>query len=470
MLILLIGSAQTAEAYDFVYGGIYYKITSSTNMTAEVTYKSKTDNSYSGTITIPEKVTSDGKTYYVTAIGEYAFIGCTGLKKVNFSQRITTISNYAFQGCNGITSFVIPPHITSISNYAFSGCMGMTSVVIEESEETLFLGHNSAKSLFCDCPLVSVFIGRPLDYYTNSNYGYSPFAGVTTLVKAHFGNPVSSIQSYLFKGCRSLKTLVYNSQCRPTSIGDWTFWDCTSLTESDITYPESVISIGEGAFENCNSLLSYTIPNHVKSVGIYAFENCSRLASVVIKPSVTSIGNNAFGGCTSLTSVVIEESEETLFLGHNSTKSLFCDCPLVSVFIGRPLDYYTNSNYGYSPFANNTSLNKARLGKKVTSIPNYLFYGCVYLDEVTACAVTPPSANANCFANYEARLYVPKNSVTAYRNADVWKSFSYITGVDLGDDDEPIVPGWVVGDVDGNGKVNIDDVTALIQLLLTGHL
>jgi hypothetical protein len=392
------------------------------------------------------------------------------LKKVNFSQRITTISNYAFQGCNGITSFVIPPHITSIGNGVFNGCMGMTGLTIEESEESLSLGYNGNNGLFYDCPLVSVFIGRPLSYDTSYSRGYSPFSGVTTLVKAHFGNPVSSIQNYLFKGCKSLKTLVYNSQCRPTSIGNWTFWDCTSLTESDIIYPESVKSIGEGAFENCNSLLSYTIPDHVKSVGAYAFENCSRLASVVIKPSVTSIGNYAFGGCTALTSVVIEESEEGLSLGYNGNNGLFYDCPLVSVFIGRPLSYDTSYSRGYSPFANNTSLVKARLGKRMTSIPNYLFYGCIYLDEVIACATTPPSANANCFANYEARLYVPKNSVTAYRNADVWKSFSYITGVDVGDDDEPVVPGWVVGDVDGNGKVNIDDVTALIQLLLTGHL
>ena len=156
--------------------------------------------------------------------------------------------------------------------------------------------------------------------------------------------------------------------------------------------------------------------------------------------------------------------------GNTPGRGLFYDCPLNSVFIGRPLSYSINMYDGYSPFANNTNLNKARLGKKMTSIPNYLFYGCVYLDEVTACATTPPSANANCFKNYEARLYVPKNSVNAYRSANVWKDFSNITGVDIGDDDEPVVPGWVVGDVDGNGKVNIDDVTALIQLLLTGHL
>ena len=487
LLFLLLGTIQIAAAYDFVYGGIYYNITSSTNMTAAVTYYSKTDNTYSGTITIPEKVTHDGKTYYVTAIGEYAFIGCTGLKKVNYSQRITTISNYAFQGCNGITSFVIPPQITSIGNGVFNGCMGMTGVTIEESEETLSMGcnyHNGnggntpGRGLFYDCPLNSVFVGRPLSYSTNFYDGYSPFANNKTLAKAHFGNPVKSIQSYLFTGCSSLKTLVYNSQCRPTAIENYAFWGCTSLTETDIHYPESVKSIGNYAFQDCSSISSYTIPNHVTTIGAGAFMSCTRLSNVVIKPSVTSIGNATFNGCTAMTGVTIEEGEETLSMGcnyHNGNggntpgRGLFYDCPLNSVFVGRPLSYSTNMYDGYSPFANNTSLNKARLGKKVTSIPNYLFYGCVSLDEVTACAVTPPSANSNCFANYEARLYVPKNSVTAYRNADVWKNFSYITGVDVGDDDEPIVPGWVVGDVDGNGKVNIDDVTELIQILLNRH-
>ena len=474
LLILLTGTALSAAAYDFESGGIYYNITSSTNMTVAVTYKSKTDNTYSGTVSIPEKVTYDGKTYYVTAIGESAFVGCTGLKGVNFtSNKTTSIGNYAFQGCNGMTSFVIPPQITSIGNGVFNGCLGLTGLTIEESEEALSLGYSGSSgiSLFCNVPLTSVFIGRPLSYNTGSGYGYSPFANNKTLVKAHFGNPVKSIPSYIFYGCSSLKTLVYNSQCRPTSISEYAFWNCTALTESDIHYPESVTSIGVGSFGFCTSLQSYTIPNHVTSVGDYAFRDCSRLANVVITPSVRSIGNGAFNNCSAMTGLTIEESEETLSLGYSGSSGigLFCNRPLTSVFIGRPLSYNTGSGYGYSPFANNKTLVKARLGKKLTSIPNYLFYGCTYLDEVTACAVTPPSANANCFANYDAKLYVPKNSVNSYSQANVWKNFSYITGVDLGDDDEPIVPGWVVGDVDGDGRVNIDDVTTLIQYLLTGH-
>ena len=453
LLILLTGTALTSAAYDFVSGGIYYNITSSTNMTVAVTYYSKTNNTYSGTVSIPEKVTYDGKTYYVTAIGESAFVGCTGLKGVNFtSDKTTSIGNYAFQGCNGMTSFVIPPQITSIGNGVFNGCYGMTGLTIEESEETLSLGYSSSNGtnvgLFCNVPLTSVFIGRPLSYSTTS-YGYSPFANNKTLVKAHFGNPVKYFPNYLFYGCTSLSTMVYNSQFKPTSVGSHCFHGCTSLTWSALNLPQTVKTIGESAFDGC-----------------------TKFTSVVIKPNITSISNHAFDNCSEMTGLTIEESEETLSLGYTSSNGtnigLFRNRPLTSVFIGRPLSYSTTS-YGYSPFANNKTLVKARLGKKLSSIPNYLFYGCTYLDEVTSCATTPPTANSNCFANYEARLYVPINSVNSYSQANVWKNFAYITGVDVGDDDEPIVPGWVIGDVDGDGLVNIYDVTALIDYLLYGH-
>jgi len=471
MFVVFMSTALMASAYDFVSGGIYYNITSSTNMTAAVTYYSKTNNTYSGTVTIPEKVTYNGKTYYVTSIGESAFVGCTGLKGVNFaSQRTTSIGNYAFQGCNGITSFVIPPHITSIGNGVFNGCYGMTGLVIEESETTLSLGYNSnlGKGMFYDCPLYSVFIGRPLSYDTRDTFGYSPFALIGSLVKAHFGNPVTRIGSYLFSGCTSLKTLVYNSQCKPTTVGEYAFWGCTSLTESDIILPESVRTFEEGAFKHCTSLLNYTIPNHVTTVGNYAFSYCDRLKTIVITPSVMSIGNFAFNGCVALTGVTIEESETTLSLGYNSNlgKGMFYDCPLYSVFIGRPLSYDTRDAFGYSPFALNPNLIKSRLGKKLSSVPNNLFYGCTYLDEVISCAVTPPTANTNCFTNYDAKLYVPKNSVTAYKNANVWKNFSSITGVEIGDDDDPVIPGSVFGDINGDGIVDVLDVVVLISIVL----
>ncbi|MCI7369070.1 MAG: leucine-rich repeat protein [Firmicutes bacterium] len=91
-----------------------------------------------------------------------------------------------------------------------------------------------------------------------------------------------------------------------TSIGNWAFSWCSSLTS--VTIPESVTSIGMSAFNCCNSLTGVTIPDGVTSIGSYAFNSCSNLSSAIIPDSVTSIGNSAFSGCSSLTSVTIPDS------------------------------------------------------------------------------------------------------------------------------------------------------------------
>ena len=207
----------------------------------------------------------------------------------------------------------------------------------------------------------------------------------------HFGNPVKAIQTYLLYGCKSLKTLEYNSNCAPTSIESYAFSGCTSLTETDIVYPESVETIGDGAFGGCTSLQGYTIPNHVVTVGNAVFKNCEKLAAIVVKPSVKSIGNQVFNGCTSLTGVVFEEGDEVLTLGYGNyqnysndpeAKGLFYDCPLQSVFIGRKLSYNSSSNAGYSPFAQSETLTGVRFGNPVKAVPDYLFYGDKKLDDI----------------------------------------------------------------------------------------
>jgi hypothetical protein len=86
-----------------------------------------------------------------------------------------------------------------------------------------------------------------------------------------------------------------------TSIGDGAFSGCTSLKR--VTIPDSVKSIGDRAFSFCTSLTSVTISNSVTSIGADAFWNCPSLTSVTIPDSVTSIGSGAFSWCTGLTSV-----------------------------------------------------------------------------------------------------------------------------------------------------------------------
>jgi hypothetical protein len=146
------------------------------------------------------------------------------------------------------------------------------------------------------------------------------------------GNSVTSIGSYAFRGCEGLtsvnvsennsayksidgnlyskdgKTLIQYAISKTdtsftipdgvTSIGNFAFEDCTSLTS--VTIPDSVTSIGNFAFYYCTSLTSVTIGNGVTSIGSHAFSDCSSLTSVTIGNGVTSIGNNAFFDCSSL--------------------------------------------------------------------------------------------------------------------------------------------------------------------------
>ena len=91
-----------------------------------------------------------------------------------------------------------------------------------------------------------------------------------------------------------------------TSIGEFAFYYCTSLTS--VTIGNGVTHIGNAAFNECYSLASVTIPNSVTEIGNGAFNLCSDLSSVEIPSSLTVISSALFFGCTSLASITIPES------------------------------------------------------------------------------------------------------------------------------------------------------------------
>ncbi len=109
----------------------------------------------------------------------------------------------------------------------------------------------------------------------------------------------------LIVGCKN--TIIPNSV---TSIGSGAFWGCADLMS--ITIPSSVKSIGWNAFCCCSGLKAVSIPNSVKGIGIGAFSGCSGLTSVTIPNSVNSIGSFAFSDCTGLTSVTIGNGVRTI--------------------------------------------------------------------------------------------------------------------------------------------------------------
>ena len=81
-----------------------------------------------------------------------------------------------------------------------------------------------------------------------------------------------------------------------TSIGDGAFSYCESLEQINI--PDSVTSIGDGAFADCTSLRQINIPDGVTSIGDGAFWGCKSLEQITIPSSVSAIEGNPFVGCT----------------------------------------------------------------------------------------------------------------------------------------------------------------------------
>ena len=86
-------------------------------------------------------------------------------------------------------------------------------------------------------------------------------------------------------------------------IEDGVLHRCNDKTATNVTIPDGVTKIGEGAFLYCTSLESVVIPDSVTQIGVGAFSACTSLSSVVIPNSVTKIGDEAFMECTSLSSV-----------------------------------------------------------------------------------------------------------------------------------------------------------------------
>ena len=141
-------------------------------------------------------------------------------------------------------------------------------------------------------------------YYQVTSIGEYAFYGCSSLTSVKIPEGVTSIGDDAFSGCRSLESITIPEGV--TSIGNNAFDGCRSL--ESITIPEGVTSIGNGAFVGCSSLESITIPEGVTSMGDYAFLNCRSLESVTILEGVTSIGWHAFDGCSSLESVTIPNS------------------------------------------------------------------------------------------------------------------------------------------------------------------
>lgn len=134
-----------------------------------------------------------------------------------------------------------------------------------------------------------------------------------------------------------------------------------------------VVSIGQYAFKNKDSLVSVTIPDSVTYIGSGAFSSRSNLKSVVIGKSVETISDEAFRDCTSLEKIVIPDSVKKI------ESSAFYECKnLTSVDFGNSLEKIENF-----AFDKCSSLTSVIIPDSVTYIGDYAFFNCDSLTDFT---------------------------------------------------------------------------------------
>ena len=224
-------------------------------------------------------------------------------------------------------------------------------------------------------------------------------------------------------------------------------WDSNRKNIKNVIINNGVTSIGNFAFSDCTSLTNITIPNSVTSIGDYAFYGCENLINITIPNSVTSIGNFAFCMCTSLTSINVDSNNEK-YMSDNGVlytkdKKILIQYPgkkegteyLILQGVESIEDYafwgcgnLTNiiipngvTRIGYSAFYRCTSLTNITIPNSVTSIGDFAFNECTSLtniaipDSVTSIGdhafYKCDSLSVLCKSNSYAEQYAKENNI-----------------------------------------------------------
>lgn len=208
--------------------------------------------------------------------------------------------------------------VRAIGKYAFVNCSRLNSISIPETVTTI------DENVFEGCMELREIIVKPTnDYFFSFNKSlYNK--DLTTIIKV----PAKlNIDNFVIP-----ETVVI--------IGNYAFQECNMMTSVNI--PESVTTIGKGAFSYCTQITSITLPNSVTSIGEGAFEWCSKLSSIKLPEGITTVERDIFTGCHSLTSIKIPEKVTSIggyaFYGCSSLTSLSIPTAVTSIGVNALLN------------------------------------------------------------------------------------------------------------------------------------
>ena len=274
------------------------------------------------------------------------------------------------------------------SGVNIGGVVGSLEGKLPEEEKTVTITENGTTEVNATDGKAMTKVVITVDIAIDNDKILQIISKTITELTANDLKGLTSIGDYAFYYCSSLTSITIPNSV--TSIGSYAFYYCYKLTS--VTIGNSVTSIGDRAFYYCDSLTSITIPDSVTSIGSDVFWSCSELASVTIGNSVTSIGSNMFRNCTKLRNITIPDSVTSI---------------------------------GSEAFYNCSNLTSITIPDSVTSIGSSAFRECDRLTSVIILATTPPTIQSSTFmSNTIQKIVVPKGTGDVYKAATNWSTFA----------------------------------------------
>ena len=391
LLASAIATSLSAAAYSFESAGIYYNITG--NNTVEVTYSDRDNNTYSGSISVPETVTNNGTEYSVTKIGEYAFQG-SAVTSVSMPEGIISIDYDAFYECQNLESVTLPESLTTLGSEAFKACKLLKTIKIPSGVTAI-----PGSCFYCCSSLESVTIPKGVTTIGDYAFGYCNLNALT------LPESLEKIGGYAFTGNKSLKSV--NIPAKVKTIETQAFNSC-GLT--NLVIPEGVQTIGYNTFGR-NSLQNLTLPSTVTSIGGSAFGNNNNLQSIIcnavtpptldgdafsigitpnIKVPMASIAayrkaygwkdfSNYYGGEVVADGITYRIDENGAMVAVAETALTEANIPSSVEFEG---NQYPVIKINEKVFSGNTNLTVVTLPDGLVEIGEYAFSGCQNLESV----------------------------------------------------------------------------------------
>jgi len=352
--------------------------------------------------TIPAKI---GKSA-VSRIGEEALSGCTSIEKVIIPEGILAIGDRAFKGARNLKQLELPTSLMVVGNDLFSGCSLLEGQPELQKFNVKNVDHAGKTHYdYCHLDIINNHWKYELDPEAQccAIMGYIGSDVNVIVPDTILGYPVKTIGCYSFSGGEYGPQVNIPSKKRIR----------INRGIKTITLPESIKTIGEGAFLGCISLESVNIPTDCK-IEKYAFSGCKKMSSdgrlviigdtlygCVIKPdragdysisvpsNVRHIADGAFAYCYGLSEIVLHDG--ILDIGEEAFKecsrlrsielpkgiseirpATFCHCrALSSISIPENI-----SIIGKQAFKNCFSLKRANIHRFVFKIGRDAFYAC----------------------------------------------------------------------------------------------